>query len=137
MAANSEMNQIVWKLPVPSTALLQGCVFQKLLRRTCALTCEYEGDEGRVVSLTLLFDGVEAFKCTYYRACTVEMIRSAYDKVVDVGSSEWLSAVRDQLATYVGQNVDELKHLMIYLDDGPCYEFICRTFRVEESGPVR
>lgn len=126
------MTQIRWTLPVPSTALLHGCTFEKLPWRTCALTCEYEDEGDRVISLRLLFEGVEAFKCTYGEACTLEMIRTAYDKVVDLGSSEWLSAVREQVGSYGDRKVEELKHLMIYVDDGPCYEFICRTFRVEE-----
>lgn len=127
------MNKILWTLPVPSTALLNGCTFEKLPRRTCALTCEYEDEGDRVISLRLVFDGVEAFKCTYGEACTLEMIRTAYDRVVDLGSSEWLSAVREQVASYGDRKVEELKHLMIYVDDGPCYEFICRNFRVAES----
>lgn len=126
------MNQILWTLPVPSTALLNGCTFEKLPRRACALTYEYEGEGDSVISLRLVFDGVEAFKCTYGEACTLEMIRTAYDRVVDLGSSEWLSAVREQVASYGDRKVEELKHLMIYVDDGPCYEFICRIFRVEE-----
>jgi hypothetical protein len=129
------MTQTLWTLPVPSTALLHGCVFEKLPRRACALLCEYEDDSDNIVSLKLLFDGVEAFKCTYQGACTPEMIRSAYDKVVEVGASEWLSAVKDQLIDFGAQNVEQLRHLAIYLDDGPCYEFICRTFHVEERNP--
>lgn len=127
------MNQVVWTLPVPSTALLHGCVFQKLPRRGCALIFEYENDDGKVISLKLLFESMEAFKCTYEQACTPEMIRSAYDKLVDVNPSDWLTAIQGQLVSYGARNVDELRHLMIYLDDGPCYEFICRTFRAEES----
>jgi hypothetical protein len=127
------MSQTLWTLPVASTALLNGTTFQKLSRRVCALVCEYEDDSDSVVSIKLLFDGVEAFKCTYQGACTPEMIRNSYDKVVDVGSSEWLRSVQGQLISYGSQSVDELKHLMIYFDDGPCYEFICRAFRVEEA----
>ena len=125
--------QTVWTLPVASTALLHGTTLQKLPRRATAVLCEYEDNSDRVVSLKLLLEGVEVFKCTYQGACTPEMIRNSYDKVVDVGSSAWLSSVRGQLISYGSQNVDELKHLMIYLDDGPCYEFICRAFRVEEA----
>ncbi len=127
------MIQLVWTLPVPSTALLHGCVFEKLPRRACSLRCEYEDEDDNIVSLKLLFDGVEAFKCTYQGACTPEMIRSAYDKVVNMDRSEWLSAVTGQLVDFGVQDVGQLKHLAIYLDDGPCYEFICRTFRVEQS----
>lgn len=97
------------------------------------MLCEYEDDTDVVVSIKLLFDGVEAFKCTYQDACTLEMIKNSYDKVVDVGSSEWLTSVQGQLFSFGSQRVDELTHLMIYFDDGPCYEFICRAFRIEET----
>lgn len=127
-----KMAQTLWTLPVASTALLNGTTFQKLSRRACALLCDYEDDSDKVVSLKLLFDGVEAFKCTYQGACTPEMIRDCYDKVVDAGASEWLRSVQGQLISYGSQSVNELRHLMIYFDDGPCYEFICRTFHVEE-----
>ena len=126
------MAQTLWTLPVASTALLNGTTFQKLPRRACALLCEYEDDNDGIVSLKLMFEGVEAFKSTYQGACTPEMIRNSYDKVVDVGSSEWLRSVQGQLVSYGSQSVDELKHLMIYFDDGPCYEFICRAFSIEE-----
>ena len=127
------MAQTLWTLPVASTALLNGATFQKLPRRSCALLCEYEDDSDQIVSMKLLFDGVEAFKCTYESACSPEMIENSYDRVVDVGSSEWLRSVQAQLTSYGSQSVTELKHLMIYFDDGPCYEFICRAFRIEEA----
>lgn len=126
------MTEILYTLPTPSTALSR-CSLEKLPKRACAVLCEYEDDSGGTIELQLLFEGVEAFKCTYLGACTVEMIRNAYDKVVDVGSSEWLSSVQGQLISYGSQSVDKLKHLMIYFDDGPCYEFICCSFRVEET----
>jgi hypothetical protein len=129
------MAQTLGTLPVASTALLSGVTFQMLLRRACALLCEYEDNNDDIVSLELLFDGVESFRCTYMGACTVEMIRTAYGKVVDIGSTEWLTVIRDRLVNsgYGSQNIEEVKHLMIYFEDGPCYEFICRSFRVEES----
>ena len=127
------MAQTLWTLPVASTALLQGSIFQKLPKRTCALLCEYEDDSDKVISLKLLFDGVEAFKCTYHGACTAEVVRMAYDRVVDAGSTDWLASVQNQLLSYGSRGVEELKHLTVYFDDGPCYEFICRVFRVEET----
>ena len=124
------MTQILWTLPVPSTALLRSPIFQVLLSRSCALFCEYENDDGDLVSLKLLFEGVQAFKCTYYKACTIEMINTAYDKVVDIGSTEWKAKIKARLVSS-DQDILGLKHLMIYFDDGPCYEFICRNFQTE------
>lgn len=122
----------LWELPVPSTALLQDARFEIRLGRTCALQFEYEDEDDNTVSVKLLFEGVEAFKCTYLFACTVEMIETAYDRVADLGSSEWLDAIRKQLGSH-GQEAKDLKHLMIYFDDGPCYEFICRDLRIDQS----
>ena len=134
------MVSTVWESPVPSTAYLEGERFRKLPGNRCDLTFEYEGDSDETVHVRLIFDGVHAFKCTYFYACTVEMISAAYDKVVDLGQSEWLIATTSQMLTYgrdllaqYDHDVDKLKHYTIFFDDGPCYEFICASFSVEES----
>ncbi len=125
------MIETVWTLPVTSTGLDYEADFQMLAGRACSLTCGYAIDDNRAVKLNLLFDGVEAFKCTHYHACTLDMIE-AYDEVVDRGSTEWLGSIRERLSRY-DENVSKLRHLMIYFDDGPCYEFICKEFRVAET----
>ncbi len=123
------MAEIIWKTSVPSTAFFQGVKFSILLGRKCLLEYSYEGKEDFLVIFeTLIFDGVESFKCTYYRACSLEMIE-AYDKVVDVGNSVWLAEIKQNLLR-AEANATKLKHLRIYFDDGPCYEFICRSFEV-------
>ena len=73
------MTEVLWTLPVPSTALLESPDFQKLIGRTCALILVYEDEEsGQVSSLKLLVKGVEAFHCTYDRARTVAMFEAYY-----------------------------------------------------------
>jgi len=126
------MSEPLWKMPVPSTAVLGGGVkFEKLKGRQCALIFDIEGDEDRVEHIRLIVDGVEAFKCTYHNAREPEMLR-AYDKLVDRGLTDWLQAIQARLLK-VGEPSGELKHTMIYFDDGPCYEFICREFHVEKA----
>jgi hypothetical protein len=123
------MAEIIWKMSIPSTTLLEGVKFSMLLGRKCSLEYSYEGEENfSSVFEILIFDGVESFKCTYYKACSLEMIE-AFDKVVDVGNSDWLSEIRQNLLR-AKANSENLKHLRIYFDDGPCYEFICRSFEV-------
>lgn len=126
------MAQSLWTLPVPSTALLSEVKFQVLPSRACALLCEYEDENDNVVSVKIHFGGVEAFKCTYHTACSVQMIDLAYDRVVDLGVSDWSTEIRTKLVSS-GKDVSELRHLIIYFDDGPCYEFICCSFKVEEK----
>lgn len=100
------------------------------MRHDCAIICATEEDDG--ANLSIIFEGAQAYKCTYYKAISLEMRDKTYDALVDVGESDWLAAVIKE----IGENDEDasgLRHLMIYLDDGPCYEIICKTFRIEDS----
>ena len=123
------MVSAVYTIPVPSTAFFKGAEFSMLLGRKCSLKYSYEGvNEYSVIFEELVFDGVESFKCTYFKACSLEM-HYAYDKVLNVDLTQYLNEVVNSLSQ---SNADSknLKHLRIYFDDGPCYEFICRSFEV-------
>lgn len=123
---------VKWTLPVPSTALLDGGpVFEKRLGREVALRLSYEGEDDALHTSAIVFQGVEAFKCTYYRARDTLML-DAYDRLVDRGLSAWLEEVHANLKKN-GGDPHKLVHLMISFDDGPTYEIVCRDFRVEES----
>ena len=123
------MTIALWKLPFPSSGR-DGLNFQQLLGRSCVITCYAAERE----TARLIFDGVEAFKCSYHHSCTIEMVQS-YDTLSDVGATDWLYSVREQLSHF-GEDVQSLRHLMIYFDDGPCYEFICRSFRIETEPAI-
>ena len=87
--------------------------------------------DGEQPSERLLFGGVESFRVTYHHSCTPEM-GAAYDRVVELPRTAWLEEVCQELQSS-GDPTEGLRHLRFYLDDGPCYEFICRTFRAEVS----
>jgi hypothetical protein len=124
------MYKKLYELPVPSTALLKEPLLQFLPMRTCVLVCEYENDHDGVSSLRIIFDGIEALKSTYLYACPIELIRAAYDKVIDLGATQWFSEITERLSgTFTA--LPELHHLAIFFDDGPCYEFICKEVRIE------
>src|SRR5215813_13445699 len=90
------MATILWELPVPSTALeAGGPVFEKRMRREVSLRMSYESDSGEEI-VALVFDGVEAYKATYYHARAASMIE-AHDRLVDLGHTEWLSEVAANL----------------------------------------
>lgn len=126
------MPTTLWQLPVPSTALEGGGpVFQKRPRREVALRMSYETDAGEQ-ELALVFEGVEAFKATYYRARGDSMLES-YDRLTDLGRTSWLSEVSTNLRRH-GDDPSGLAHLMINFDDGPCYELICRSHRLDGAG---
>ena len=115
----------LWKFPVAPTALIRSPRFATLPKRQCAIYLEFED----VTTITLLFEGVEAFKCTYLTFCTAEMFNTAYGKVVQLGTTAWLTDVQG-VGTNSPRGQKDLKHLMICFDDGPCYEFICAGFRI-------
>lgn len=90
---------------------------------------EFE-EEGGPVRNTLLFEGVEAFKCTYLTSCSAEMFNVAYGKLAGIEGSRWL----DEMKNTGGPScASELRHLMICFDDGPCYEFVCTGYKAFES----
>jgi hypothetical protein len=120
------MNEVLWTLPVPASALTRAPAFLSLGRRSFKLVCNIEADDGEK-KISLLFEGVEAFKCTYISSCTPEMINIAYGKLVRLEGTPWLDQIASLHSTEIGLN---LKHLMICFDDGPCYEFICLRFAV-------
>lgn len=118
-------------MPVPSSALTRGPSFAALLKRECELSFYVEADDGDKKA-GILFDGVEAYKCTHMTARSVEMINTSYDRLVRLDGSPWLAQVKANSAPYYAKrqaSQKELQHLMISFDDGPCYEFICTGFK--------
>ncbi len=118
-------------MPVPSSALTKGPSFAALLKRECELSFYIETDDGDRKA-GILFDEVESYKCTHMTARSVEMINTAYDKLVRIGDSSWLAEVKANSAEYYAKRQGtpkELQHLRICFDDGPCYEFICVGFK--------
>jgi len=124
----------LWKLPEPATALLRDPVFNVLIKRQCEIVLFFEGNGDEERRLSLLLDGVEAYKCTYLTSCTADMFDSAYGKLIRLEETPWLI---DLLDTYKKgrQSKSTLQHLMICFDDGPCYEFICVDFSIIENQP--
>lgn len=105
---------------------LRGPFFEALTKRECELSCYVEGSEGER-RIALLFEGVEAYRCTYLTSCSAEMFNTAYGRLVNLGATPWLGEV---LKTYSTSPLasKELRHLMICFDDGPCYEIVCASF---------
>jgi hypothetical protein len=61
------------------------------------------------------------------------MLRTAYEKLVDLGSSEWLAEVLPIYRRQVIGQERPLKHLRICFDEDACYEVICEEFSVTEE----
>jgi hypothetical protein len=124
------MSDVLWELPVPSSQWTRGPSFAALMKRQCELSYFVESDDGDRKA-SIIFDGVEAYRCTYMTARSVAMIRAAYDRIVRLGETEWLVEVRQAVHEFYSRRRSAppmLQHLMICVDDGPCYEIICTTF---------
>jgi hypothetical protein len=123
------MSEVLWKLPVPATALLGSPILESVGTRTCRLSfavSRADGDQEVEQNIALQFEGVEAYKCTYLTSCRADMFELAYGKLIRLGKTPW-QIETSRISAAAGQ-CKELHHLMICFDDGPCYEVICSDF---------
>lgn len=118
------MTATLWEVPVPPTQVESTGIEQLPKRITrLAISLVVLRDDVDVVEYhNLSFAGTELFKCTYLTSLTPEMIRSAYGKLVDLGRTELWSRIADR------SQKENIRHLMICFDDGPCYEVVCTSF---------
>ncbi|MBR0975232.1 hypothetical protein [Bradyrhizobium japonicum] len=118
------MTATLWEVPVPPTQVESTRIEQLPKRITrLAISLVVLRDDVDVVEYhDLSFEGTELFKCTYLTSLTREMIRSAYGKLVDLGRTELWSQIADR------SQKENIRHLMICFDDGPCYEVVCTSF---------
>lgn len=122
----------IYTLPVPSS-WFNSPRFLERLKRSCELVWEYKkGENSEPIHLSLTFNVCWGVKITYFVANDVEISHSAYDKVVDFGETDWLRGIRSNIVANEWE-VTQLRHLGIYFDDGPLYEFICESFETHEN----
>src|SRR4051812_40611467 len=89
----------IFELPFPSSGTA-GARFQKGLGRACELSIDGEDENAEPIRVSLKFEGVEAFRCTYLSSLTVELIKTAYDQVVDLGDTDWLRACSSRAVAF-------------------------------------
>lgn len=129
-------NETRWKLPVPATGIIRGPFFRDLLSRRCEISFTVEGNNGEETPIAIVFDGVEAFKCTYLKALGSidrQLKKDAYGALIEISGSTWLGEVETSYKKYCADAKIEpahLHHLMMLFDDGPCFEFVCVSFEV-------
>jgi len=127
-----------WKLSVPSTSLVRGPQLNPGF--DSVLTWSYEGDSefvkkprnGTVIQ-RLTFHRVVAYRCSYGFSCGSDLVRTAYDQLVDLGATDWLRMVRIATSGDPSRDVEPLRHVAIFFDEGPCYEFICKEAYISEE----
>lgn len=122
------MAKTLFKLPIPSSHFIREAELRILPKRECELFWTIEADDGSEHEQVLVFGAVQSFRCTYDGAVPVQVIELAYGKLVELPDSDYLKSVQETLQENRRSLPTALKHLMIYFDDGPCYEFIAATF---------
>lgn len=124
------MQAYLIKLKYPSSGR-DGENLISLFGRECALEI---ASGGRCVQ-RIRFTGIEAYKVSYMYTEFLPEEVDAYDRLVDLGKTDWLVAVARSLQERA-IDTSELRHLAIELDDGPTYEVLCRGYCAEpESTP--
>jgi hypothetical protein len=96
----------------------------------------YNASDGRLTDMTLALEGVESLKITYATSVAPIAIRLAYNQLVDLGETSWLSevaAARDAARQGLPGVPPKLHHLLVYFSDHASYEFICAGYRVSDK----
>jgi len=130
-----------WKLPKPSTYFVEGPRFSP--GNSSSLTWTYEDTSDKnptsqvgIFEQRLIFSGVQAYRCTYSLLTKSEIVKLAYDTVTDLGATDWLSELLSR-SYEIDKKQKTLRHVAIFFDEGPCYEFICEKVSVSEPQFVR
>ena len=105
-------HKALWAMPFSSSGGVHTHAIQES-RRTIRL--EIHDQSGEQTDLKLVFDDVQAYKCTYLPALEAEM-SDFYDKLVACPASR-LGVTSKRHNCYV-----------ICFDDGPCYEIVASSF---------
>ena len=123
---SSNMSELIWKTPAPSSGFLRGVSLQIRPKREVALTLEFEGENEEMHCAELSFAGVVQYRTTYMAALQAEKIHQAYDRLIELPGSPELQEVIQ--ATEANGNGVAYRHFRICFDDGPCFDFICASF---------
>ena len=116
----------LWETPSPSSGFIDGIRSKNSPGVLASSRSVLKSRMATSQTCELRFHDVAALRCTYLPALSADLIRSAYDKLVDIRSSAWLSE-----ANSIRPDAQEsLRHLRICFDDGPCFEFLCRGFDI-------
>jgi hypothetical protein len=128
------MVETIWKFPVPAT-YIERSTFTPRLPRNCELLLETDEELGIRQLFSIVFQEVQAYRCTYAASKTPEMVDLAYGQIVSLGRTAWLTEVQNAYGDYQrisGEKPVSLQHIMVCLDDGPCYEVICSGISLPE-----
>jgi hypothetical protein len=116
---------ILFIMPVPSTD------FTKEAFLDCSGTSpiiRYEFSVGEVLCRSgIKFNQVSAFKHHGERCCRAWHIEGAYDTLVEIHNSSWVSELRNDVPEIYRADWNP-HHYMIYLDSVGCFELLAQSW---------
>jgi hypothetical protein len=117
--------QILWQLPVPSTALSTDAFYDW---RSASLRFEYRR-EGILYRAGIAFEQVVASCRRAERCCTTWHIEVAYDSLVEVLESGWAEEIRR--ATHpMWRDRWPIRHFLMYVDSAGAFEFVAADWKL-------
>jgi hypothetical protein len=119
------MPRVLFTLPAPAGN--SGISFLERYGRGWAVVCSW--DVAGLECLVMEMKEVKALRWTHAAARETDDPAAATGRLVDVGWTGWLAETADALARQNGEPIG-LRHLMLSVENGPRYEFICRGFAV-------
>jgi len=124
------MKNTLWRCPAPSSSF-DGVQLLTKPRREIALRFRFEDQSGRLRNGELSFNDVVHYRTTYWAALRADQIDEAYDRLIDcTGDSDHAEVVA---ATLENGDGTAYQHYRICFDDGPAFDFFCRSFSYAED----
>ena len=120
---NMNIKRALFQLPLPSTEL-DGDAF------LCGSVLRFRySRDGVVYQSGISFGRVSATRTRAERCCSAWHIDGAYDTLVEIEDSQWVTEVRTD-TQMMWRDKWMMKHYMIYLDSAGCFEIIAESWEI-------
>lgn len=119
----------LWQLPVTSSELVDGGVKLFLQENIANIMFEYYDENNNVSKSGILFEAVEAQKCT--SEMFTEYLSGTFDCLVEIDDSKWVKQLRKLNQEIV--DYWQLKHYAIFIKSYGFFEFAARNYRIIEG----
>ncbi|WP_337268701.1 hypothetical protein [Oryzifoliimicrobium ureilyticus] len=112
--------------PNAPTSLYDGPVLKDEGGREFSLRFSFENEDGEIEKMAFRFPNVWAYKCNFLFALDRKLMKLSYGRLVSLDATSWLAEIDYQDGQY-GASAAELKVFAITFDDGPSYQFLCKS----------
>jgi hypothetical protein len=122
--------KVLWKLPRLSQEFRDGPII-RIERDVITMSYDYETPTGAYEWKDVSFSGVAAASFTADESCVEEQV-AAYDKLIEVEESGWLTSLQTARQAAQLEPAQGLKHMRIYFDEIGCLDVVATRFDARE-----